>query len=212
MMDRSRFTRLWRRCLKNGLSSDADEVFDQIAALYAEPHRRYHTERHIDHCLAQFDLAVQLIEDADAVEMALWFHDAIYQIPSFDNELRSAEMFVDLTRGRVTESFAENVYEMILITIHQEPAMRPDDKFVVDIDLSSFGSPWEEFKRDSDAVRAEYVHLGDQEFYESHMKFMRSLLARPHFFATEFFRARYEKSARDNLQRLIRELEAAGMT
>lgn len=210
-MDRVRFTRLWQRCLKDGTSSDSGEVFDKIVTLYAQPHRHYHTARHIDHCLAQFDLAVDQMEDADAVEMALWFHDAIYEIPSMDNELRSAEMFVQMTRSRVALSFAQNVYEMIMITIHQVPATRPDDKYVVDIDLSSFGLPWDQFKRDSDAVRAEYAHLDDREFYEAHLKFMHTLLERPHFFATEFFRKRYEDSARGNLGRLIREIESAGL-
>lgn len=210
-MERARFTRLWQRTLDNGTSSDADEVFEKIAALYAQPHRRYHTARHIDHCLAQFDSAATLMKDEDAVEMALWFHDAIYEIPSTENERRSAEMFVDLTRGRVSASFAQNVYDMILITVHQVPATRPDDKYVVDIDLSSFALPWDEFKRDSDAVRAEHTHLDDREFYQAHTKFMQNLLARPHFFATDFFRNRYESSARGNLERLIRELESAGL-
>lgn len=210
-MDRARFTRLWQRTLDDGTSSDAGEVFESIAALYAEPHRRYHTARHIDHCLTQFDLAAELMGDPDAVEMALWFHDAIYEIPSTENERRSAEMFVDLTQGRVSPSFSQNVYDMILITVHQVPAARPDDQYVVDIDLSSFGLPWDAFKRDSDAVRAEHTHLDDREFYAAHLKFMQNLLARPHFFATDFFRNRYENSARGNLERLISELESAGL-
>ena len=206
-MDRQRFEALWSR----RIGDDAGEVFDRLDALYHEPHRRYHTAAHIEHCLRQFDLAAQRMDEPDAVEMALWFHDAIYEIAAKDNELRSAELFAALARGRGAAQFRSNVHDLIMVTTHLEPPPRTlDGAFMLDIDLSSFGRPWEEFMSDSREVRAELAHLSDAEFASRQRKFLESLAARPVFCLTEFFRDRHEARARRNIERLCARLEAQG--
>ncbi len=211
-MDKARFIVLWNRCRLGGTASDAEQVFKTVAERYSEPHRRYHTPEHIKHCLRQFDLAADLMDNPDTVEMSIWFHDVIYDVPTTDNELRSAELFRALARDGFDSAFSQTVYDMILITTHQKPPTRTDDKYMVDVDLSSFGLPWEAFKRDSENVRDEFSARSDKEFYSGHIKFMQSLTDRAEFFATEFFREKYEASARDNVDRLIRELRSAGFT
>ena len=205
-MNRERFTALWVRCLNAGTANDADEVFSTVLAHYSESHRKYHTPRHIDHCLRQFDLAADQVEDQDAVEMAIWFHDIIYDLPPTENELKSAVLFHDTTKGRVDPVFSRTVYDMILITMHKVAPSRNDDKLLVDVDLSSFGLPWKEFKKDSENVREEFSDKSDKDFYSAHMKFMQSLLDRPSFFSSDYFRSKLEDSARSNVHRLMEEL------
>ena len=206
MLDRKRFERLWERCIGEG----AGAVFDELDVLYREPHRRYHTPAHIEHCLRLFDLAADRMDEPDAVEMALWFHDAIYDVPTKENELRSAELFAARAGGRGEERFLSKVHRLIMVTIHREPPETLDESFMVDIDLSSFGLPWEEFLRDSIAVREEFPHVPDAEFYPGQKKFVESLVARPTFFFTEFFRNRHEARARENVERAFARLEAQG--
>ena len=206
-MDRTRFEALWRRCIGAG----AGAVFDELDALYREPHRRYHTAAHIEHCLGQLDLAAGRMDEPDAVEMALWFHDAIYDVPGPENELRSAELFAERAAGRGSEQFRSKVHRLIMATCHLDPPPATlDESFMVDIDLSSFGLPWEEFLRDSRAVRAELPHLTDDEFHPRQRKFLESLASRPVFCFTEFFRDRHEARARANIERLCARLEAGG--
>ena len=52
-------------------------LYDALLARYSEPRRRYHTLQHLAECFAAFD-----------VELALWFHDAIYNTRRSDNEQR----------------------------------------------------------------------------------------------------------------------------
>ena len=205
-MDRERFERLWERCIGGGASA----VFDELDALYREPHRRYHTSAHVEHCLRCFDLAADRMDEPDAVEMALWFHDAVYDVPTEENELRSAELFAARAGGRGSERFRSKVHRLIMVTTHREPPETLDESFIVDIDLSSFGLPWEEFLRDSLAVREEFPLVPDAEFYPRHRKFVESLVARPAFCFTEFFRNRHEARARKNIERIFARIEARG--
>ena len=207
VLNRRRFERLWSRSIGDG----ARAVFDELDALYGEAHRRYHTAGHIEHCLRQFDLGAGRMDEPDVVEMALWFHDAIYDIPGADNELRSAELFAARAAGRGSAAFRSDVHRLVMATTHLEPPPATlDESFIVDIDLSSFGRPWEEFLSDSRAVRAEHPHVPDSEFYPRQKKFLESLAARPVFCFTEFFRDRHEARARRNIERLCARLEAEG--
>ena len=55
-----------------------------------------HTLQHISECLSHFEQVQDLLEDARAVELALWFHDAVYNPKASDNEACSATLFQDL--------------------------------------------------------------------------------------------------------------------
>ncbi|NIR32331.1 MAG: hypothetical protein GWN84_24125 [Gammaproteobacteria bacterium] len=210
-MERERFIALWRRCPARGGGPEPFVAYDELRRLYAEPHRRYHTSGHLQHCLGQFELARDLVHQPDAVEMALWFHDAIYQPSASDNEQRSAQLFLRWAQGCFEAGFARKVCDLILITEHETPPRTTDEKFIADIDLSSLGLDWEIFRRDSDAVREEFSHLSDAEYYPAHARFLRSLLERPRFYFTDFFSERYEDTARRNIERYLGELAKANL-
>jgi predicted metal-dependent HD superfamily phosphohydrolase len=104
------------------------------------------------------------------------------------------------------------VYELILVTAHKELAQECNKQFVADIDLSSFGVDWEEFLRDTKAVREEQADNSDAVFYPAHAKFLNSLLGRPRIFGTEFFYGRYEQRAKENITRILADLARNGYT
>lgn len=195
-----------------GGGGEAPEVvFEELERGYSESGRHYHTPAHIDHCLAQFDQATADMVDPDAVEMAIWFHDLVYDARAEDNELRSAERFLELAGESLEPEFKSKVYDLIMVTAHPGYPKSTDEKFMVDIDLSSFGLPWEEFLRDSVAVREEFAHLSDPEFYPRQRAFLESLLDRGSFYLTDFFRGRLESSARENIRRHLEGLRDRGV-
>ena len=211
-MDRERFESLLNRCCAPAARVDAGAIFDEVSGHYHEAHRRYHSPRHIRHCLRELDLAADLLEDGDAVEMALWFHDVVWeaQAAPASNERRSAELFVDRLGGAVAPEFRDSVHRLVMVTVYPSEPCTADEGYMVDIDLSSFGLPWEEFRRDSQAVRDELPHLGDEEFFPRQHRFLRMLLGRERFFVTDFFAGRYERRARGNIERLLRETGVRG--
>lgn len=209
-----RFLALWRRCAASTGSVDGADVYRALARHYAEPHRRYHTIAHIEYCLGQFDSAVSAMQpecDADAVELALWFHDVLYEPGAPDNERLSADWFRDRALDALPPALVTSVERMILATVHGAPAERDDEQYVVDIDLSGFGFAADDFQRDSELVRDEFAQLCDAEFARRHLAFLKHLQSRESIFATEFFRSRYEHQARANIAAQIGVLEKAAV-
>lgn len=203
-MDRARFLNLWQRSCAD--PSPADHIIDELEAGYGEPHRRYHTAWHIAYCLAQFDLASGQMAEPDTVELALWFHDLIYDPFASDNELQSAERFKHHAGGRMDPQLVDRVYGSIMATVHTHAPSALEQQYTVDIDLSSFGLPPDEFVKDSVNVRNEFPHLTEAEFAERNCRFLQSLMDRPHVYFTEFYRNRHEQAARRNLSERIKKL------
>ncbi len=211
-MNKDRFRELCLRHLTDCSSAQVDDWYDDLRSLYSTPGRRYHTPEHVEHCLRQLDLIPNLVDDRDALEFAIWYHDAVYELDRNDNELKSARLFQRHVASCMPKQLVTTVYDLIMVTVHNDRKPTTGDQaFMVDIDLSSFGLPWRQFLEDSIAVRDEKPHLSDAEFYARQSAFLRSLLERPHFCLTLFFRERHEQQARSNISRYLHKLESEGL-
>ena len=193
-------------CRRIGCNSAAD-ILRRLEVAYTEKSRAYHTLDHIDQCLRELDSARDTCEDADAVEAAIWFHDAVYDSTRTDNEERSAELArTELTSGGVKPQFAQKVHDLILVTKHDKPPETIDGQILADIDLASLAISPDKFDANTQAIRREFRQVDDQAFRDGRVKFLRQLLARPHIYYTPIFRDRYEAEARQNLERSLRRL------
>jgi predicted metal-dependent HD superfamily phosphohydrolase len=99
---------------------------------------------------------------------------------------------------------------MILATRHTSRPPGNDCRYIMDIDLAGFGAPWDEFIRQGAELRAEFASQSDAQYCSAQAIFLRRLAVRPRFFATEYFRQRYEATARENLRRVLADLAARG--
>jgi len=204
-----RFTDLWRSRVGSPPSPDGATVFAELCRLYTAPYRRYHNLGHIQDCLRLVDEVAPLLVDRDAVEFGVWFHDAVYDTGVTTNEWRSAELFLERSAG-ASFVFRHRVCGHILSTRHTRTARGNDRCFLVDIDLSGFGAPWDEFMRNGALLREESSSQSDEKYHAGQVFFLSALQQRPHFYQTEYFRDRYEAIARTNLDRLLAELRAMG--
>ena len=205
----ARFAALWDRCVAAPPSPPAGAVYAELARLLDGPDRRFHNSSHIADCLARFDEVTALLHDRDAVEMGIWFHDAIYVPGDPTNERRSAQLFLSLSEG-ARPLFRRRVCALIMTTKRAVAARGNDRKFIDDIDLAGFGASWEEFMRHGDLLREEFAAQSDPEYYRGLAAFLAVLRGRPHFFGTDYYRTRYEPKARDNLDRLRASLAEQG--
>jgi predicted metal-dependent HD superfamily phosphohydrolase len=204
-----RFQSLWKRNLCATATDDSEAIYHRLLAGYQEPHRHYHTLDHIKHCLTLFEDCKALVSEPDAVELAIWFHDVVLVSGRRDNEARSAQLYLELSDGIQRESLRQLVWRLIMATLHNgEHLDDADSNYMVDIDLSSFGQPWDEFMHDSMNVRTESRHLCDADYQLKQTGFQRSLLARSRFYLSDFFFERLENQARDNLARYFEHLHS----
>jgi len=205
----ARFVALWQRTLPP-VAAVASTVYARLRTLYGESHRRYHSFNHIQRCLCAFDQVADGVANPDTIEMALWFHDAIYIPGAKDNEWRSAELFRGYAAACANSTFVQRVGELIMATTHAGIPDQADERFITDIDLCSFGLGWEQFAADGRQIRAECPQMSDQKYFAGLLRFLQGLLNRPTFFFTEHFEQRYGQIARANTLRLIEELQAHG--
>ena len=71
---RARWQTTWD---KLGISAP-NALFDQLMVAYAEPQRHYHTAQHLQEVFALVDVLNSVPEATGELELALWFHDAVY--------------------------------------------------------------------------------------------------------------------------------------
>lgn len=172
---------------------------DALLARYREPHRRYHTLQHLAECFAAFDEIADLAEHPADVELALWFHDAIYDTRRSDNEQRSAEWAQSATGN-------SRVYALIMSTRHEAVPQGTDEKVLVDVDLWILGTPQERFDEYERQVREEYGWVPGPIYRRKRREILQGFLARATIYGTERFIQRHEPQARANLVRSLARL------
>lgn len=199
-----RWHRLWRRI---GAEGDADAHFADIALRYGEPHRAYHTLVHIEHCLTELDEVRKLTADVCAVELSLWLHDVIYDTQSKSNELRSAEYATRLfLKSGVSGPLSSRVRSGIMATASHEAFVDPDLQLIVDIDLAILGQSEERYELFEEQIRFEYNWVAEDAFHQGRASVLWQFYERPHIYATQHFREKYEDVARANLRRVLQRL------
>ncbi|HMJ16077.1 MAG TPA: hypothetical protein VK524_31895 [Polyangiaceae bacterium] len=184
----------------------SDAVFDDLVARHGEPHRHYHTLRHVSACLEWLDRFYGLAERPEEVELALWFHDAIYDPRAPDNELRSAGLARSALSGLGVPSEAVGrVWQHIEATQHHQ-ASNCDSALVVDLDLTILGAAPHAFARFEQQIRVEYAHVQETVFRAGRARVLESFSSRSEIFRAVPIRELLETRARANLERRIQEL------
>ena len=200
--------RFERPLLAVGAQAPAADVYARLVARYSESHRSYHTLAHVDACLAWLDWYHGVAERPAEVELALWFHDAIYDPLASDNERRSAELARDeLTALAVPRASRERIAAYVEVT--ERHFATGDGALVVDLDLTILAARPPDFARFEQQIRREYAHVPDPLFRAGRRQVLERFLLRPQIYQLQQLRDALERRARDNLERRIVELTAA---
>jgi predicted metal-dependent HD superfamily phosphohydrolase len=198
-----RWTQLWR--MTTGQTPPL-EYFWQLATMYSEPHRLYHNERHVADCLTEFDIAREATTDSPAIELAIWFHDAIYEPHAADNEERSAQLAGDwIQKFGGKPALADSVQSLVLATKTHESS-NINAALLLDVDLSILGQPPERFDEYEQQIREEYAWVEPSVFAAKRAKILGQFLARDRIYRTDYFFQRLEFQARLNLQVSVEKL------
>lgn len=185
-----------------------------LSALYQAEGRHYHNLAHIEAMLALAGHYRASLHDPEAVEAAIWFHDAIYDSRAKDNEARSAVLAEKKLAGRTDAQRLGRITAMISATATHELPHFGDARFdrdaalFLDMDLAILGAAPDAFDAYEQAVRREYGWVEEPMWRAGRGTVLKTFLARPHIFHTEEFRQRFEAQARQNMARSIEALGA----
>lgn len=171
---------------------------------YAESHRHYHTVEHIRHCLEEAENCRSIQDHPFEIDLALWFHDAIYRPFGSANVLKSARLATSkLQQAGLPDDSIELISTLIKATMHPTDPEDPDARIVSDIDLSILGSDPKTYDRYEINIRREFEPLPEILYLHRRINFLEQLLELESIYHTEYFIRRYEEAAQENLKRTI---------
>jgi predicted metal-dependent HD superfamily phosphohydrolase len=213
---RTRFLDLCER--KKAFRPLAERAWNALERRYTESWRSYHTLEHIAALLEEFDTVRHLAQDSQAVEWAIWYHDYIYASydPRItDNEEQSAQkasghLFSLFGHQDGFNTFDQKVQKLILATKHTGHPQDPDAQLLVDLDLAILGKDEQTFDCYDAQIAQEYTPrpYSRDEYRKGRVeRVLRPFLARSRIYATPYFYDKYERRARENLARAIRQLQ-----
>lgn len=189
------------------LFADIDPViveleFDNLSDYYAESHRYYHTLDHISDCLDRFDEIKQELSEPFSVELAIWYHDVIYEPKNKDNEEQSALFAMNHLKILMLDAdLLKTIRHLIELTKHPSIPDTNDEKYLLDIDLSILGADATVYDRYAADIRKEYAHIPAFVYKFGRKKILENFLATEKIYHTDVFSRRFENCARQNIKR-----------
>ncbi|MEM8614433.1 MAG: N-methyl-D-aspartate receptor NMDAR2C subunit [Cyanobacteria bacterium P01_H01_bin.105] len=207
----------WQRlCAQFNIDTyEAAQEYKRIVAAYRQSHRAYHTAQHINECLTLLDWVSGPAQGYPWLEMALWYHDVVYQPRAHNNEQQSADWAVAFLQTHDVASIQiERVESLIMATSHtavsyiEASGMEASGSgnatesagWLVDIDLAILGAAPPRFLEYDDQIRQEYSWVPEAVYRAKRQVVLSQFLQRPVIYQSDLFRERFEAQARENLE------------
>lgn len=192
-------TSRWNQTWMSLDSAAPPGLIDELISAYGQPQRAYHTLQHLTECFHHLDECPLEPVSRGPLELALWFHDAIYDTRASDNEERSASWSRTALSALPPVDVA-TIERLILVTKHDASPESDDEKLLLDIDLSILGSTQARFGEYEAQIRREYSWVPEDAFRTGRSKILRAFLERPFIYYTGYFHDALERQARANLE------------
>jgi len=190
----------------------------QLIAMHDGKGRYYHTTEHLLDVLQKLDWAKEALSkngetanlpaDArdkmfDTIELALWYHDAVYDPTRKDNEEKSRNLLLaDAPRLGIYDDMTKEAAALVDLTAHHARAETLAERILTDCDLSILGADPAVFDRYDANIGKEYSHVPKPAYQTGRRKVLKSFADQNHIFKTHAFRDAFEDKARQNLTRV----------
>ena len=183
--------------------SEPQKIFNKLIAAYSEKQRAYHTLQHLYECLVFLDLIRADLNDAYAVALALWFHDALYDPQAKDNELKSAELFEQYLSQDLSIDIVQKIKRWILATQMHKATDELDLQFLLDIDLAILAASPERFAEYEQQIQQEYAWIDPDIYLIKRKQVLAHFYQTEPLYQTEYFQQNLEQRAKQNLNRIL---------
>lgn len=212
-----RYAALWARL---GGAPDAAAQGAAVVSAYNGAGRYYHNETHLKDVLDKLDWAKDALEKSgevkhlsapekqkmfDTIELALWYHDAVYDGKAKDNEEKSRDLFLNhAEKSGIADDVKKDVAALIDLTKHHKNAKTLPECILTDCDLAILGAAPASFKAYDEGIRKEYAHVPATMYKGARRGVLKGFLDQPRLFKTEAFHAAYDAPARANLGQAVK--------
>lgn len=186
----------------------AERVWHGLAAAYGADGRFYHNLTHIQHTLDIADQLRSVAADFTVVQLALWFHDVVYDPRHRDNEAQSAAYMERVLHPLgVPDAMLATVSDLILATKNHETAVPNPNIFVIlDADLAILSAPPAHYDAYAQAIRQEYAFVPDEAYRAGRTAVLQRFVARSPFYFTEWMQERGDAAVYENINRELEKL------
>jgi predicted metal-dependent HD superfamily phosphohydrolase len=186
----------------------ARRIFADLVKHYNGHGRHYHVLAHVNEVLDTVSDMRDLAKDLQVVQLAVWFHDVVYDPRGKENEAKSAEYARQaLQELGLPERVVSRVSDLILNTVtHVADKEDCDALILLDADLAPLGADQAVFARQSQALRLEFDWVPEEQYRANRSHFLSSFLDRERIYQTERMYESLEGKARSNLSQAIAEL------
>lgn len=184
-----------------------DKRWESIKDAYTAKKRHYHNLDHLNNMFREFDTCFHLLDEFKAFQIAIFYHDIIYNVKRKDNEAKSAALAVEqLKEMSFPAGLIDKTNQMILATKDHELHKEQSVNLFVDVDMAIVGYDWEIYDEYAKNVRKEYSIYPDILYKKGRREVLKHFLAMESIFKTELFQNKYEARARENIQRELQSL------
>lgn len=188
--------------------------FDNFVNAYNSPKRGYHGLTHVQNMLKEADEFrinnPKKKKEGKLMDFAIFMHDII------NGEANDVEKSVGIARNILSQSSSSKIRakqglleEMIMVTKHDGSVFKSastEAKVIADADLAILGANETLYNQYAAHIRNEHSKYPDDVFAEGRTKILKSFLEKPQIYATDYFKNKYETSARQNIAGEIEKL------
>ncbi len=185
-----------------------EKLWNEIETSYSNNKRYYHTLSHLDYLIQQLANFKERVIDWDIILFSVFYHDIVYNVLQNNNEEQSASLAEKrLNSIGVSVDKINKCEEQILATKTHEDTNDYDTNLFTDADLSILGQAWNMYENYTHQLRKEYAVYPDLLYNEGRKKVLMHFLEMNRIFKTDEFYNQFEKQARENLKRELKELK-----
>ncbi|UOG74401.1 hypothetical protein MTX78_20060 [Hymenobacter tibetensis] len=207
----------WHQLTTPILASEArrEATLQQLLAAYSKSGRHYHTLHHVQALLDAVQRDAVTLHDLPVVQLAVWFHDAVYSPLRSDNETRSAELALQFLAETTLEENRQQRVALLIERTKDHTQAHPDDdtdlQLFLDADLSILGASEKDYWQYARQIHAEYSIVPDMLYRQGRRNVLEKLLTTPVLYRTAPYRDRLDAAARRNLQAELHAWENDGL-
>jgi predicted metal-dependent HD superfamily phosphohydrolase len=173
----------------------ADRTFEEIVHAYFGSGRFYHTLDHAMDVLATVENLASHTKNLNAVKLATWLHDVIYDSKASDNEERSAR-YAERLCQELSIPEGSLVASLVRKTKTHDAGADADAQVLIDADLAILGASEPVYRDYAERIRQEYTWVPEADHRKGRRRVLENFLSRPKIF---HFLSQLEDPARRNM-------------